>query len=86
MEIEGLIKIYCANCDSIFSVMRHPTVIDPNDESEWLGIGYHGRFGVGEEGVWFCPFCGEGERTALREVEEEEDSPYDYDEEDIQGK
>jgi hypothetical protein len=67
------IKIYCANCDSIFSVVRHPTTIEPHNESEEVGVGYHGRFGAGEEGVWFCPFCGKDERYApLKEIEEED--------------
>jgi hypothetical protein len=56
---DDLIKIKCKECEQIFSVICHRTPEFDEDPRD-VGIGYHGRFGIGEEGVWYCPFCGNG--------------------------
>jgi hypothetical protein len=67
--LKNLIKIYCTNCDETFSVVRHSPIIREY-ESEDVGVGYSDKSGRGEEGVFFCPFCGESERYApLKELD-----------------
>ncbi len=76
MAEEEPVKIYCGNCDSIFSVIRYPVPADPDPDAHEVGLGYHGRLGIGEEGVWFCPFCGESAEhytTVMKELVDEED-------------
>jgi hypothetical protein len=74
---DNLTKLYCGNCDGVFSVIRHPDSFEPDHESRDVGVGFNGRFGDGEDGVWFCPFCGEanarGAPDIIREVEEDYD-------------
>mgnify|MGYP000850280260 CR=1 FL=1 len=81
---ENLIKIHCKECLQDFSVIRHRT-LEFDEEPRDLEIGYHGRFGIGEEGVWYCPFCGNGGShtcySSLVEVTDEDEDEDDEDDE-----
>ena len=78
--MEDLIKIHCKLCEQTFSVIIYPSLeFNYGGEPESVAVGYHGRFGIGEEGVWFCPLCGEGgDHTSYSSLEE----IYDNDDED----
>jgi len=74
-EIDPPAFIHCRKCDRVFSVCdigEYTFVKRGEADPEFKRVGYNSTEGEGEDGVWYCPFCGEFERSAfLEELEDD---------------
>ena len=73
MEKSNIPKIRCTACESVFSIYAHTQLDGMEEIDDWVEVGFHGRFGAGEEGVWYCPFCGKGYYEASHLVDVDDD-------------
>ena len=79
-ELDPPVFILCRSCYEVFCVCHIGEQMyverGMTDDLEFKGVGYctDSPEGEGEDGVWHCPFCGEGAYGApLKELEDEDD-------------
>ena len=77
-ELDPPIFIHCGSCDAVFFVCHIGEYMfvrkGETNHPEFKWIGEHTTEGELEEGVWYCPFCGEEALVApLKELKDEDD-------------
>ena len=61
-------RILCKHCETTFAVYVFVQNL-VEDRNDWAEVGYTSNSGAGENGVFYCPFCGEGYTESIQLVD-----------------